>query len=523
MENSKVVKALGVVGGLTFVSRILGYVRDMVIASFFGAGVYADAFIAAFRIPNLMRRLIGEGSLSVAFVPVFSEYFVRGDVAGAHELARAAARLLTLMLAVLVILGIAFAPLIVWSMAPGFAAFPEKMRLTIDLTRIMFPYFFFVGLVALSMAVLNTLGHFAAPALAPVFLNLAMIGALLSAAFFSLPQESQVVVLAGGVVFGGAIQLAVQLPHLLRTGIRLQWRGAIFHPGLKKIGRLMLPTLIGSAVYQINILVGTLLASRLPQGSISYLYYADRLIQFPLGIFAVAMGTAVLPTLSRQAAGRDFAAVRQTFSEALCLIFFITLPAMVGLMTLRNPIVSLLFERGAFDAGSSQLTADALLYYCSGLWAFAAVRVLLPVFYALQETWVPVKSAIISMVVNIALGIVLMKPLGHCGIALATTLASILNFVLLTLAMHLRLGAMGWSRMLVSISKSLFCAILMGLLIWRMQTVGWSASFRDSAMLRMGYLAVTIVAGVGFFLLSAGILNMPEVKTILSILKKDNK
>ena len=518
-EKDHIVKAAGTVGSLTFLSRILGYVRDMAIASIFGAGVHTDAFIAAFRIPNLMRRLFGEGALSVAFVPVFSQYLIRDNSGDAYRLARASLRLLTLILFFLVLAGIWAAPLIIRGLAPGFIDDPDKMTLTITLTRIMFPYLFFIGLVALSMSILNTLGHFAAPALAPVFLNIAMLGALWTASIFFVSQDEKVMVLSCGVLLGGGLQLILQFPFLHRCGIAFRWRGPFFHPGLKKVGRLLLPTIFGSSVYQINILVGTFLASQLPQGSISYLYYADRLVQFPLGVFAVALGTAVLPALSRQAAVKDYSGLKQTFSEALNLIFFISIPSMVGLIILRQPIVSLLFERGAFDPKTSQLTADALLYYGAGLWAFSAVRVLLPTFYALQDTWMPVKISLVSISTNIVLGIMLMKTMGHCGLALATTLSSALNVTLLIFALRLRLGAMNWRENFLSVSKSIFCAFLMGGVVWWMAHLDWSLR-QNSRLLLFGYIAIMIAVGVGIFLISAATVRMREVKTIWGILRK---
>jgi putative peptidoglycan lipid II flippase len=521
-RNTKVVKAAGIVGGLTFLSRISGYIRDMVVASFLGAGIYTDAFIAAFRIPNLMRRLFGEGSLGVAFVPVFSEYLAKSNSPEAHKLVRAAVRLLVVILVLIVILGFLFAPLIVKVVAPGFVSIPEKVHLTVVLTRIMFPYLFFIGLVALCMAILNTLGHFAAPALAPVFLNMAMITALLITCFFSHSKDVLVIAMAIGVLLGGGFQMALQLPFLMKSGINFWWRGALYHPGLKKVGRLMLPAILGSAVYQINILIGTLLASQLSEGSISYLYYADRLVQFPLGIFAVALGTAVLPTLSRQATDGNFTALKETFSEALCLIFFLTLPAMVGLIVLRETIVILLFQRGAFDAQASQLTADALLYYGMGLWAYAAIRVVLPTFYALQNTWTPVKSAIVSIGANSAFGIVLMKLMGHCGLALATALASILNFLLLALSLHFRLGALKWYPITVSILKSLLCASLMGWILWQIDQMSREV-LNQSRILLSGQLIFMISMGVVLFILFAKTLNLQEVKLIFGMIKRSKK
>jgi len=384
-ENDRVTKATGVVGSATLLSRIFGFIRDVVIAGFFGAGLSSDAFFVAFRIPNLLRRLFAEGSLSVAFIPVFTEYLTHRGKEDAFEMARSAVRLLSVLLVAVAVTGIAFSPLIIRIIAPGFADSPEKFTLTIFLTRVMFPYIFFIGMVALSMGILNVLGHFAAPALAPVFLNISII---CSVFLISPHMTDPVTGLAVGVVIGGVFQLALQVPFLIKKGfffwqkakifhpglkkigrlmlptifgaavyqINMQ-KAKIFHPGLKKIGRLMLPTIFGAAVYQINILVGTLLASLLAEGSVSYLYYADRLVQFPLGIFAIATATAVLPSLSRQATKKDLQGVRETFSYAMKLIFFITIPSMVGLIVLREPIVALLFKRGAFDATTTHLTA----------------------------------------------------------------------------------------------------------------------------------------------------------------------
>ena len=521
-DETSILKTASIVGGLTLVSRILGYVRDMMIASFLGATIYADAFIVAFRIPNLARRLFGEGSLSVLFVPVFSQYLSNGDRAQAFALAQAALRLLTVFLTITVILGVLLAPLIVNLMAPGFERFPEKLALTIDLTRIMLPYLLFVSLVALSMALLNSLNHFTAPALAPSLLNLVMIAALLTGALFGSERNVQVILLAFGVVLGGGCQLLLQLPFLWRCGIGFQWFGALLHPGLKKIGWLVFPTIFGSAVYQINILVGTMLASQLPEGSISYLYYADRLIQFPLGIFAVAMGTAILPSLSRQAACQDLKQLRSTFVDALCLIFFLTIPATIGLIVLREPIVMLLFQRGAFDVRTSQLTADALLYYGIGLWAYAAIRVLLPTFYALQAPWIPVKSGIVSICINIGAGILLMPQMGHCGLALATALAAMANFGLLTISLRQRIGAFGGKQILVSLSKNLLGASLMGGLVAGLHAWDWG-DWNSGPMLPLGRLGVHIAIGVGSFALMAKILKMREINMLLAILKKVRK
>ncbi len=462
-EKDRVTKAAGVVGSATLLSRIFGFIRDVVIAWFFGAGLSSDAFFVAFRIPNLLRRLFAEGSLSVAFIPVFTEYLANRGKNDAFAMARSAVRLLSVLLVATTIIGILLSPIIIRIIAPGFADSPGKLSLTVFLTRIMFPYIFFIGMVALSMGILNALDHFAAPALAPVLLNISII---CSVFLISPHLENPVTGLAIGVLIGGFLQLLLQMPFLINKGFCFWKKAKIYHPGLKKIGLLMLPTIFGAAVYQINILVNTLLASLLAEGSVSYLYYADRLVQFPLGIFAIAMATAVLPSLSRQAAQNDFSAIKDTFSYSMKMIFFITIPSMVGLIVLREPIVALLFKRGAFDAETTRLTAYALLYYSVGLWAFSAVRIVVSTFYALQDTKTPVRMAVISVCANIILGIILMRPMGHGGLALSTSLASMLNLGLLVRALRVKLGTLGLKNVTKVAFKTMICSGIMGAVVW---------------------------------------------------------
>ena len=460
-EAARVTKAAGVVGSATLLSRILGLVRDMVTAWFFGTGLAADAFFVAFRIPNLLRRLFAEGSLTVAFIPVFTEYLYNRGREEAFSLARSAWWILAMILAAVTVLGVAIAPVIVKIIALGFSS-PDKFELTVLLTRIMFPYIFFIGLVALAMGILNALGHFAAPALAPVLLNVGMIGCV----FLLSPYlEKPSVGLAIGVIVGGALQLALQIPFMIRKGFHLLVRSPLYHSALKRIALLMSPAVLGAAVYQISTLVDTLLASLLPEGSVSYLYYADRLVQFPLGVFAIALATAALPSLSKQAALGDTEGLRTSFSYALRLVFFITIPAMTGLIVLREPIVQLLFERGAFDPAATRMTAEALFYYAIGLCAFSGVRIVASTFYALQDTKTPVRMAVISLVVKIVLSILFMGPMRHGGLALATSLASGVNLVLLIWALRKRLGRIGARGILGSILKSTASAVVMGAVI----------------------------------------------------------
>ncbi len=519
-ETRLVTRAAGVVSAATLLSRIFGYVRDMVLASFFGAGMAADAFIAAFRIPNLLRRLFGEGSLSIAFVPVFTEAMIKGDRENALRLAVSALKLLLVCLSVITVIGVVAAPLIVQLVAPGFSHLPEKMALTVTLTRVMFPYVILIGLVALCMGILNVLGHFAAPAIAPVLLNLSMIAAVFTVSRLSESETVQVMGLAAGVLLGGLLQLALQLPYLVKHGVRFWTQSGLWHPGMKTIGLLMLPTIFGAAVYQINILVGTLLASLLPEGSVSYLYYADRLVQFPLGIFAHAAATAVLPSLSRQAAKGDHSGMGDTFGHAMSLVLFITIPAMVGLIALRDPIVALLFKRGAFDIQTTRLTSDALLYYALGLWAFSAVRIVVPTFYAMQDTRTPVTTATISIAANILFGMALMGPMKHCGLALATSLASMLNLVLLVYVLRKKLGVIRWRIIFSSCLKTLVASGIMALVV---MLASRTLIPDESATAGLGLLlgiGIAIGGGIAVFSVAAGLLKIPEGQDVMRLIKR---
>ncbi len=521
-EKKHMTKAAGVVASATFISRILGYIRDLVFAWFFGAGLFSDAFIAAFRIPNLLRRLFGEGSLSIAFIPVFTKYLSVEGRDEAFKLARSALRLLSVILVVVVIAGIFLAPFIVKAIAYGFTDSPDQFSLTVTLTRIMFPYIFFIGLVALCMGILNALGHFAAPAIAPVLLNLAMIGSILIASHLSTDMTFRVYGLAVGVLIGGVLQLALQVPFLIKKGLRFWEKTKIYHKGFRRIGILMIPATFGAAVYQINTLVITLLASLLPDGSITYLYFADRLVQFPLGVFGLAIATAVLPSLSRQAAEKDYNAVRKTFAHAMRLVLFITIPAMTGLIVLREPIVALLFKRGAFDAQAVQLTASALLYYTLGLWAFSAVRIVVNAFYALQDTITPVLTAVVSIVANIILGIIFMKSLGHGGLALALSFSSILNLGLLIRSLRIKLGNLGFKGIAISACKTLFCAMLMGIIVKGVSIYIIPVESGTFLGLLSGVTG-SILAGLGMYALMSFIFKSSELYDIIAVIFSGRK
>ena len=402
-EQKAMARAAGVVGIWTTASRVLGFVRDMVIALFLGAGMGADAFFVAFRIPNLLRRLFAEGALSAAFIPTYVETLHKQGRPEAEKLARTSFTFASIILALVTLLGIVFSPQIVRVTAPGFFDEILKFNLTVELNRIMFPYIFFISLVALASGILNSMGHFAAPAAAPVLLNISMIVsvAALSKYFGVAPFYA----LAWGVVAAGILQLGLQLPFLWAQGIKLRPNFDFRQPALKRVGALFIPAALGGAVYQINVVIGTILASMLPTGSVSWLYYADRLVELPLGVFAVALGTAVLPSMSRQATNGDMGGLTRSVSFSLRIIAFFTIPASVALIALNEPIVAVLFQRGEFTYLDTQQTAYALICYTVGLWAFSGLKVVTQAFFSLKDTKTPLWVSIIAVIAELGVRI----------------------------------------------------------------------------------------------------------------------
>jgi putative peptidoglycan lipid II flippase len=515
-ENSRVARAAGVVGAATMLSRVFGFIRDMVVAGFFGAGMATDAFFVAFRIPNLLRRLLGEGSLTVSFVPVFTDYLKKKSQKDAYELANVAFTALSSILVIVTLAGILFSPFIVTAMAPGFVKSPVKYDLAVFLNRLMFPYIFFISLVALCMGILNSLRHFAAPALSPVVLNIAMILATLTLkGLFNEP----IIALAIGVLIGGVLQLAMQWPFLIRMGVRLKPDFRFNHPGLRQVGKLMIPTFIGSAVYQINIFIGTILASLLPGGSVSFLYYADRLVELPLGVFAIAVGTASLPSFSEQVSTGDFENLKKTVSFSLRLILFITVPATVALIALRVPIISVLFQRGAFDSQSTLLTAQALLCYAVGLWAFSTIRVIDSAFFSIQDRKSPLKAAFISLFVNVVCSVILMFPLKHGGLALATSIASAVNVIILAVILKKKIGIFLDGEFYHSLFRTVFASLMMwGTLILIGFLMPWenAASFH----VRISFLSVSIILGMAVFIAVSFFAKNPEMMMLTGAVKR---
>jgi len=515
-EKKNIARAAGVLGAATFLSRIMGMVRDMVVSHLFGAGLYTDAFFAAFQIPNMLRRFFAEGALTSAFVPTFSEWYTNKGEDDTRALANVCFTALTVVMAVIVLLGIAFSPQLIGVMFPGFAGNPEKVSITILLNRLMFPYIFFVSLVALCMGILNTVRHFFTPAISTVFLNISMICcALLLHARFRVP----IVALAVGVLVGGVLQLLLQLPVLYRKGFAFRPDFHFGHPAVKRIALLMVPSVFGVGVYYLNIAVGAILASWLPEGSVSYLYYAQRLFEFPQGIFTVSVAQAVLPSMSRQAAAGDLEALKESLSYGVRLTLFITIPAMTGLMLCATPIFSLLFMGGAFDYAKAVNCGAALLYYSVGLSFVAMVRVLVPAFYALKDTRTPVAVAFVAFLLNLGFSLALMGPLRHGGLALASSLSALANMLLLQWFLRRKIGPFGGKGIMIAAGKALVASAPMALAVfWLVGLVDWS--LHGGRLLKGGVLGGTVLLGVAIFLIVSHWLACEEARDVAALVRK---
>ena len=460
--SRRLLKSTATVGGFTLGSRVLGLLRDMVFARL-GADAATDAFFVAFKIPNFMRRLFAEGAFSQGFVPVLAEYKAGRAPQEVRELVERVAGTLGGVLFIITLIGVVAAPLLVMAFAPGFLDEPGKFDLTAAMLRITFPYLLFISLVALAGGVLNSYGRFGVPAFTPVFLNVCLIAAAL---WYAPRMEQPVMALAWGVFAAGGVQLLFQIPFLLALGFppRLRWGWG--HTGVKKVVRLMIPGIFGSSVAQINLLVDTLIASFLASGSITWLYYSDRLVEFPLGVFGIALATVILPNLSREHAESSPERFSATLDWGLRWVLVIGLPATVGLILLAGPMLTTLFQYGRFSGDDVTMATRSLIAYGVGLMGFILVKVLAPGFYARQDTRTPVRVAVVAMVANMVLNLALVFPLAHAGLALATSLAAFLNGGLLY--RHLRRDGvyrpgrgwgMLWTRVLVA------CAA-MGAVLW---------------------------------------------------------
>lgn len=505
MSNRKMLKSTGVIGFATVLSRILGFIRDIVFAGLFGTSIIAQAFVVAFRIPNTLRDLVGEGAMNSAIVPVLSEYKALGDEKEFRRAAKVLFNIALASLSVLTVLGVVFSPFIVRLMAPGFVADPEKLMMTVMLNRAIFPYLVMIGLTAYSMGVLNSMRHFAAPAFGPCLMNIIMITTMVW-----LYPNIGVMALAWGVLAGGAVQLALNIPFMYRQGVTIDPKAGFRHPAIRRIGKLLAPRAFGSAVYQINIFVDTILASLsaiVGSGGVAALYFANRLIQFPLAIFGVALAQAALPKMSLEFASNDLDRMKTTISFSLRAVFSVMVPASFALAVLGEPVIRLLFQRGEFTAESTLITSSALFYYSFGLIAYGGIKLLVTAFYSMHDTRTPVKTAFFAVIVNILLNLTLMWPMKLGGLALATSISAVVNFLLLYIALQKKIGDFGTKIIAGSFLKVFSASVLMSVAIKGYQSVCCFSG--------VSWLCAVIGVGGVSFLIAGYIIGVKEVRDLV--------
>ncbi len=504
MREGQLLRSTTTVGINTLLSRILGFVRDIIIARYFGAGLGADAFIVAFRIPNFLRRLFSEGAFSQAFVPVLSEYKATRSLSEVRQLSDHMVAVLGSGLFVVTLVGIVAAPLLVMVFAPGFLDQTDKYALTTELLRITFPYLLFISLTAFAGGILNTYGRFGVPAFTPLLLNVSLIAA---AIWIAPLLETPIKALAWGVFIGGISQLLFQIPFLYQLRLLPRPRYGGDYAGVRKILRLILPALFGVSVAQINLLIDTLIASFLVTGSVSWLYFSDRLVEFPLGVFGIALATVILPNLSQQYAKGPPENFSNTLDWALRWVVLIALPASIGLAILARPMLATLFHYGEFSDQDVLMASLSLTAYAVGLVGFVSIKVLAPGYYARQEMRTPVRIGVITMAVNLALNVILVFPLAHAGLALATSLSAFLNAVLLYRGLRRQEGycpGPGWRGFL---TRVLMANLLLGLMLWfaRGELVDWLAYAMGERVWRLAMLLLSGVAVYVLGLLAVGL------------------
>ncbi len=509
-------RSIATVGGITMISRVLGFVRDILIAAALGAGMVADVFFVAFKLPNLFRRLFAEGAFSAAFVPIFTERLTSDGRDAARVFSEQAMAVLVVALLVFIVVMEASMPVVMMGFAPGFVAIPEKFDLLILLTRITFPYLLFISLVSLMAGVLNALGRFAAAAATPILLNLFLIGALLGLAPH-LPTAGHA--LAWGVGAAGVAQFLWLLWRCARAGMALRMPRPRLTPPVRLLLKRILPVAIGAGLYQLNLLVDTIIASLLPSGTISFLFYADRVNQLPLGVVGVAVGTALLPMISRQLAAGDNAAARESQNRAIEFAMLLTLPAAAALMVIAGPVIHVLFERGAFGPEAAGATADVLAIFASGLPAYVLVKVLVPAYFARGDTATPIKIGAVAMAVNVVLSLILMWPLRHVGIAIAMAVSAWVNALLLGVMLSRR----GHLEIDPRLKARLWRALAATLLMAAALAVGKSGlSEALSAGVGSGVLALValVLGGLTLYLVMARLLGAATMAELRAAMRK---
>lgn len=535
-RSASVARSAGIVSAAVMASRVFGLMREMVFAYFFGASksFANDAYVIAFRIPNLLRDLFAEGALSSAFVTVFSDYLVTKDEKEAFRLSNLVATTLILVLGILVVLGIIFAPQVVMAIAGGLHDNKEKFDLTVRLTRIMMPFILVVALAAQAMGVLNARDRFGVPAMASTFFNVGSIaGGLAAAALLTDPTFSHpinaivenpiegIVGMAYGVLIGGLLQYAVQWPSLLTAGFRFRPMLSFSDSGVRRIFKLMGPAIIGGAAVQVNVLVNTNFATNIPGGSgpVSWLNYSIRLMQFPIGVFGVAIATATLPSISRSAARKDMSEFRHTLAGSIRLAFLLTIPSTVGLIVLGRPIIALIYEHRSFGPNDTDHTAGALAFYAIGLAGYAAIKILAPAFYALNDARTPMTISLLSMATNFVMNWLLVGLLRERGLALSTSTVALMNFALLYVVMHRRIEGIESRRTAISVGKILVASVAMGFVCWAIsgfigRTLGVSFTARIINVL------ASVSVGAGAFYIAASMLGVQELKAASDVFAK---
>ncbi|GEJ59310.1 murein biosynthesis integral membrane protein MurJ [Anaeromyxobacter diazotrophicus] len=506
------------ISAATMASRVLGLVRDQLFAALVGANVFSDAYIAAFRIPNLLRDLFAEGALSAAFVPTFADYQRNRGQGEAFRLANLVLGLIVVVVGALTLVGVLLAPQVVALVAPGFS---EQWELTVLLTRIMMPFLLLVSLSAAVMGMLNAQSRFTAPAIAPALFNVGSIAVGLGLWAAGAGPVKAVVGWSAGTLLGGLLQLLAQWPSLRATGFRFRPRlaGARREPGVRRIGRLMAAAVVGLSATQVNIVVNTIFASH-QRGAVSWLNFAFRLMQFPLGVFGVAIATVAGAGVAQKAAARDLPAVKDTLGSALRMVAFLNVPSAVGLMVLAEPIIALIYQHGRFGAADTAATAQALLFYAIGLYAYSGVKVFAPAFYALDEARVPVLGSFLGMAANVALNVTLYPVLGFRGVALGTSLAATVNFAVLVVAWRRRHGGLGGAGIGPQLARVLLASAALAGTAWGAHA--WLAgALRWHGLARQLALAfVPIAAAAAVYLVAARLLGVRELSDFAGAVRR---
>ncbi len=500
-----IMRSFGVVALSTLCSRILGLVRDVLMAAYFGAARTADVFYISFMIPNLFRRLVAEGALTISFIPVYTETRIHYGDDESMKLAQKVMTVQAVFMIIIISAGILFSPQIMTLFFGSDS--PEVLSLSVNLTRIMFPYLFFVGFVAFAMGFLNSHRHFFSPAIAPVLLNVGMITGIV---FLSRLFKEPVYGVALGVLIGGFLQLVIQIPYMLKEGFVFKISVDFTHPGIKKIFRMLSPALFGIAIYQINTLVSNALATMIPEGSVSYIYYTNRLTELVLGVFIVSIGNVILPEMSRLTALDDSKKFKKLFSDSVSSALFLAVPASAALIAAGIPVISVIFMHGKFSYNDVLLTYYSLVSASLGIIFVAALRITTPAFYAMKDTKTPVISAAASLIVNVVAGYILMHtPLKHAGLTLANTISAIVQIGILMALLNKKTGGLDVKRIMNSLMKFIAAsAVMAAVILWIASFVDWR---NDSFYIKSIFLTLIVFSGGGVYFIICYVLQSAEM------------